>query len=83
MKKVFTSLAAAGLVIALASPAYAFSCPKDLHAIDAALEAGVQISSSDMAKVKSLRDKGEAYHKSGAHAESIAALKAAKKILGM
>ena len=41
------------------------------------------LSEADMAKVKSLREDGEKFHKAGKHDESMKALGEAKKILGI
>ena len=72
-----------GLAGGLAAPAFAFHCPVDMAAIDAALAAGPQISEADLAKVKALRAKGEEEHKAGKHAESVATLAEAKALLGI
>lgn len=69
-------------LLAVASPAYASSCPADMAAIDAALPTA-QLSEADMAKVKDLRAKGEELHNSGDHAGSEAALDEAQKLLAM
>ena len=63
--------------------AIAGSCPKEMAAIDAKLATGVKLADADMAKVKQLRAEGETAHKAGKHAESITALNAAKKMLGI
>lgn len=66
-----------------AAPAFAFHCPKDMAEIDAALAAGASLSQADMARVKALRAEGEARHKAGDHAGSVAVLGEAKMILGL
>jgi hypothetical protein len=69
--------------LALASSlAFANSCPKEMKAIDAALPKA-KLSSSQMNEVKKLRADGEKLHKEGKHAESMAALGKAKKMLGI
>jgi uncharacterized protein len=78
MKRI--SALAAALLFA-SSAAFAFHCPKDMAAIDAALAKNPQLSASDMAEVKKLRAEGEAYHKAGKHQESVDALAKAMKIL--
>ena len=83
MKKLFPFFLAAGLVIVLASPVYAYHCPADMHAIDAALAAGTQLSAADMDKVMELRVEGEALHKSGDHGASVKALGEAMMLLGL
>lgn len=71
------------LLAAFSLPAFAASCPKDMKAVDAALAENPSISSADMAKVKELRASGEAKHKSGDHAGSVADLHEALKLLGV
>jgi hypothetical protein len=69
--------------LALASgPALASSCPKEMKAIDDALPAA-KLDMAKMDEVKKLRAEGEAHHKAGRHAESMAALAKAKAILGI
>lgn len=73
------------LFVALAfasSTALAFSCPKDMKAIDAAMPKA-KLSAMQMDEVKKLRADGEKLHKAGKHKESVEALGKAKKILGM
>jgi hypothetical protein len=71
------------VALSLASSlAFASSCPKEMKAIDAALP-NAKLSASQAAEVKKLRADGEALHKSGKHAESMAALGKAKGILGI
>lgn len=72
MKKL---LVAAIVVFGFASPALAGHCPKDVRLIDAAL------AQNSNAEAKSLRDKGDALHKSGTHGDSLKALHQAMKIL--
>lgn len=75
------------LVIAMAlafasSTAFAFSCPKEMKAIDAAL-ASAKLSDAQMAEVKKYRAEGEKLHKEGKHQESMDTLAKAKKILNI
>ncbi|HXF67932.1 MAG TPA: hypothetical protein VNK67_14695 [Burkholderiales bacterium] len=71
------------LGLALASgTAFAFSCPKEMKAIDAALP-GAKLAEAQMTEVKNLRAEGEKLHKEGKHKESMEALAKAKKILGI
>ena len=73
------------LFVALAftsSVALAGSCPKLMKQIDDALPTA-KVSANQMTEVKKLRAEGEAHHKAGKHAESEAALKKAKDILGI
>ncbi len=81
MKTIIATAALLGALLAL--PAHAFQCPADVAKIDAALKAGPDISAQQRAEVKKLRDEGERLHKSGRHAESVATLAKAKKILGI
>jgi len=70
-------------VLALfSSLAMAFTCPKLMKQVDAALPSA-KLSASQMAEVKKLRADGEAFHKAGKHSDSEAALKKAKGILGI
>lgn len=66
-----------------AVPALAFNCPADMTQIDAALAAGPSISSSDLARVKTLRAEGEQLHKAGRHRQSLYSLARAKALLGI
>ena len=73
------------LILAIAlmfvvSPALAGSCPAKVGKIDAALSSG---TAKNADKVKMLRDKGEAQHKSGKHSESVATLIEAMKLAGI
>jgi hypothetical protein len=72
---------AATLTLA-AAPAFAFQCPADMAAIDAAL-ATASLSAEDLARVQDLRARGEALHSSGDHQASVDALAEAKKLLGL
>jgi hypothetical protein len=74
-----TALLVAGL--AVAAPAFAFHCPQDMAAIDAALAKNPKLSAQQMAEVKKLRAEGEALHKAGKHQQSVDTLDKAKKLL--
>lgn len=77
-------IAALVLSMAVASPAFANECPTHVQAIDAALAANPNSASAeDLAKAKELRDQGEAQHAAGQHAESMATLAEAEKLLGI
>jgi hypothetical protein len=76
-------LLAAVALIFLATPAFAFHCPKDMAKIDAALAATPQISAEQLAEVQALRAQGEEYHKAGQHQESVDTLAKAMAILGI
>lgn len=72
------------LVLAIAAGAVmAHNCPNEMKAIDAKLASSPTLSEADLAKVKALRNDGEAAHKAGKHDESMKALGDAKKILGI
>lgn len=66
----------------LAAPALASHCPKDVKAIDKALQTST-IGAAQMTKVKALRDKGNAEHSGGKHGDSISSLHEAMTILGI
>ena len=77
-------IAALVLSVALTGAAVANSCPTHVQAIDAALAANPNSTSpEDLAKAKELRDKGQAEHDAGQHAESMATLAEAEKLLGI
>ncbi len=78
-----TILLAAAVVVAMTSPTFAKHCPKDVKIIDESLPKAMGLNEMQMTKVKALRDKGAALHKSGNHAESIKVLHEAVKILGV
>jgi hypothetical protein len=64
------------------STAFAHNCPNEMKAIDAALPKA-KLDAKQTAEVKKLRADGEQLHKSGKHAESMAALGKAKGMLGI
>lgn len=74
------SLVAAALLTLASAPALAAHCPADVKAIDNALTK-VNLSSSQMADVKKLRDEGEALHNAGKHKESVDTLSNAMRII--
>ncbi|MEY3639240.1 MAG: hypothetical protein RJB47_1852 [Pseudomonadota bacterium] len=76
MKKLLITVLAFSATLALAH-----NCPNEMKAIDAKMSAA-KLSEADMAKVKSLREEGEKFHKAGKHDESMKALGEAKKMLG-
>ncbi|HYD74685.1 hypothetical protein [Ramlibacter sp.] len=71
------------LGLMLAGAAWATNCPNEMKEIDAKLQTKPQLSKADADKVAKLRADGEKFHKEGKHAESMAALTEAKKILGI
>ncbi len=73
---------AAAILIATATPAFAGHCPKDVHAIDAALKS-TKIGQTQMSEVKALHDKGNQQHTSGSHEASLQTLHKAMAILGI
>ncbi len=83
MKRILVVAAVAAVVVAMTSPALAKHCPKDAKIIDQAMKEAFELTKMQMTEVKVLRDKGVALHKSGKHGESIKALHAATKILGV
>lgn len=73
----------AALLFTLSGAALASNCPNEMKAIDAALGKMPALSASQMEEVKKLRADGESLHKAGKHAESMAALGQARKLLGI
>jgi hypothetical protein len=72
------------LALALAGgAAWAHGCPGEMAKIDAKLATKPQLAKDVSDKVTKLRADGEAHHKAGKHAESMAALGEAKKLLGI
>lgn len=82
MKRTALSIAVAASLALASGAALAGSCPKEMKAIDGALPAA-KLDAAKMAEVQKLRAEGEAHHKAGMHAESLAALGKAKSILGI
>jgi hypothetical protein len=74
---------AAVLAVTYGGVAFASSCPTQVKAIDQALAGNASLSAEKKAAAKKLRDEGEALHASGKHAESMAKLGEAKKIVGL
>lgn len=77
--KIHSMIVTAGLALA-SSAAFAFHCPADMKAIDAALPTA-KLSDAQMAEVKKYRTEGEALHKAGKHQESVDTLAKARKLL--
>jgi hypothetical protein len=75
-----TRIALTAALVLASSIALAHNCPNEWKAIDAALPKA-KLDSKQMAEVKKLRAEGEKLHKEGKHAESMATLGKAKKIL--
>ncbi len=80
MKRLFIAVA---VLIGMTSPAFAKHCPKDAKIINQAMREAFGLTKMQIAEVIALRDKGMALHKDGKHGESIKALHAATKILGV
>ena len=76
-------LLAAAVVVAMTSSAFAKHCPKDVKIIDQSLSTATGMDKMQMTKVKTMRDEGDAFHKSGKHAEAIKVLHEAITILGV
>ena len=72
-----------GVLMLAVAPAFAFQCPVDMKAVDAALAGNSSLSAAQKAEVAKLRAQGEAQHKSGKHKGSVDSLAKAKKILGL
>ncbi len=80
MKRLFIAVA---VLIGMTSPAFAKHCPKDAKIIDQAMREASGLTKMQITEVIALRDKGMALHNDGKHGESIKALHAATKILGV
>lgn len=78
-----TALAVSTALFLAAGPAFAFQCPADVAAIDAALAGNPDLTEAQLAEVKELRDQGEELHSAGDHQESVDTLAKAKEILGI
>ncbi len=79
----FKKLFATAMLLAIASPAFAGHCPKDVKAIDAALDQGTSLNAEQLAEVKKLRDEGEQLHKDGKHGQSLDVLHQALDMVGI
>ncbi len=82
MKRTSLSIALAASLALASGAALAGSCPKEMKVIDDALPTA-KLDAAKMSGVKKLRADGEADHKAGKHADSMAALGKAKTILGI
>jgi hypothetical protein len=76
-----TLIVATGLALA-SSTAFAFHCPADMKAIDAALPKA-KLTDAQMSEVKKYRAEGETQHKAGKHQESVDTLAKARKLLNI
>ena len=79
----FSSILVAASLVLASGTAFAFHCPKEMKAIDAALAKNPQLSEQQMADVKKYRAEGESLHKAKKHQEALDTLDKAKKILGI
>ena len=79
--KIRTIVVAASLALA-SGIATAGNCPNEMKAIDAALPKA-KLTDAQKKEVTALRADGDKLHKEGKHAESMAALGKAKKMLGI
>jgi hypothetical protein len=79
MKKLLTAVA---LSLLLTGTAFANSCPTHVKKIDEALATSTA-SDEVKAQAQALRDEGQALHDAGNHAESLAKLAEAEKLLGI
>lgn len=70
------------IAVGLASPVMAGQCPMDLSKIESAMKTA-KLDDATKKKVTELFNKGKAEHDAGKHAESVATLAEAKKILGI
>lgn len=78
------SLLAIGIVLALASPAYAFHCPKDIKAIEKALDSKqtvAKLSDKQKKQVVKLTTTGKELHEKGDHAKAVSVLSQAMRII--
>ena len=73
------TLLAAAAAILISAPAFASECPKLMKAYDDAAAASPAKATPE---AKKLRMDGEAMHKEGKHADSVAALKKAGGMVG-
>ena len=76
------SLALAATLVFASGAAFAFHCPADMKAIDAAM-ATTKVPADKKAEAAKYRAEGEALHKAGKHQESVDTLAKSMKILGI
>jgi hypothetical protein len=86
-RNVIVVLSLAAAIALTAVPAFAYQCPYDMAAIDAALAKNPKLSPAVLARVKQLRAEGEALHRKGgsaeAHSNAVKKFGAAKRLLGI
>ncbi|MBF0612232.1 MAG: hypothetical protein HQL55_14010 [Magnetococcales bacterium] len=78
--KIYALIVASLFALSVGS-AYAMHCPADMKKIDEAMATNPAISAEQKTEVMKYRQEGEALHKEGKHAESVAALAKALAIL--
>ena len=74
-------LALAAALLFASGAAFAFHCPNDMKAIDAAMAKNPKLSEADAKAVKQYRTEGETLHKAGKHQEAVDTLAKAMKSL--
>lgn len=74
------TLLAGAAALLIATPAYAFHCPKDAEAIDQGLNT-LNVSDEVKSEVMSLRDKGLEQHEAGNHKEAVDTLAEGMRML--
>jgi hypothetical protein len=79
MKKI---ILAAVMAFGLSTPVFAGSCPGVMAKIDEAMKTAT-VDEATKTKITELYAKGKAEHEGGKHAESVATLNEAVKLLGM
>ena len=82
MIRKFMQAAVLLVVLLFSTAAFAKTCPKLVHQIDAALPKS-SLSADQKAKVKEMRDEGDKLHKQGKHAQSEKVLREALAMLGI
>ncbi len=78
-----SKILAGAFVFLLSGAAFAFHCPADMKKIDDALAQNPELTSEQLAEVRTLRAEGETLHNAGRHQESVDTLAKAMKILGI
>ncbi len=76
------TLLAVSLLFFGSSMAWAYSCPINIAAFDAAVAAGPDVSAEDLSHAIELRNKSEAKHNAGDHGGSIELINEALDLIG-
>jgi hypothetical protein len=79
MKKI---ILAAVMAFGISTPVFAGSCPSIMAKIDEAMKTAT-VDEATKTKIMELYKKGKEEHEGGMHAESVASLNEAAKLLGM